>query len=212
MLIFTSSSCKCAGAFSSGQRNAHGPVRVSAELFIVTNLVVVVLVLHVLRTVFAFATCHSCPCTMLALAVAQLAKTLVHIVVFLTPGHQGDVCHVADCAVGSIFNSLYGFNYYFTITINLSGITTNNIIGIRCYAISSRLVIALNYVSQILQAGIAAGNSVGYFLGAVDGEAHISSFTINTDVIVHIISVNSTTSTFKVFNLHSIIASKIVAV
>ena len=148
---------------------------------------------------------------MIALAVAQLAQALVHIVVFLTPGHQGDVCHVADGAVSSVFNCLYSVSYYFTITINLSGITTNNIIGIRCYAISNRLVIALNNVSQILQAGIAAGNSIGYFLSAVDGETCISSFIFNAKLIANTISINSTAITFKVFNINSIIASQIAA-
>ena len=186
MFIFAGTGCKGAVALSTCQRNTHGPVRVSAELFIVTNLVIVVLVLNILRTIFAFATCHSCPCAILALAVAQLAQTLVHIIVFLTPGHEGDGSQITNRCVCFI-NGLFDISSI-AIFVNISSYCTCNScfrnihVGSSSFTITIGISFILYFGSQIINssAHIVAGNFFSILLGSSNGEVCSSIIFCNS--------------------------------
>lgn len=92
-----------AGAALEGRRTvrlveggADGPAGIGAQLGIIADLVVVVLVLEAGLAVLGFAAYHSGPDALLPFAVVQLAQPFVHVVVFLTPQHQVGDRHVAD--------------------------------------------------------------------------------------------------------------------
>ena len=66
--------------------STNGPV--AADFRIPAHLIVAILVLHASYAVFYLAADHTNPETLLAFAVTQFTQTLIHIVVFLTPGHE----------------------------------------------------------------------------------------------------------------------------
>ena len=83
-----------------GEGAAHDPV--IGNLAVIAELVVVVLVLDALLTVLRLAACHTSPDALIAFARAYFTETFIHVIVFLTPGHEGKVCHAADRLVGCI--------------------------------------------------------------------------------------------------------------
>ena len=91
-----------------GEGTAQDPV--IGNLAVVTELVVVVLVLDALRAVLRLAARHTSPDALAAFARTHFTETFIHVIVFLTPGHEGEVRHAADCLVGCIHELRELFN------------------------------------------------------------------------------------------------------
>lgn len=87
-----------------GEGTAQDPV--IGNLAVIAELVVVVLVLDALRAILRLAARHTSPDALAAFARTHFAETFIHVIVFLTPGHEGKVCHAADRLVMLLNGSL----------------------------------------------------------------------------------------------------------
>lgn len=54
------------------------------------------LVLDALLSLLRLTARHTSPDTLAAFARAHFAETFIHVVVFLTPGHEGKACPAAE--------------------------------------------------------------------------------------------------------------------
>ena len=89
---------------SVGEGTAQDPV--IGNLAVITELVVVVLVLDALLSILRLTTRHTSPDALVAFARAYFTETFIHVIVFLTPGHEGKVRHAADRLVMLLNGSL----------------------------------------------------------------------------------------------------------
>ena len=87
-----------------GEGTTQDPV--IGNLAVVTELVVVVLVLDALRSILRLTARHTSPDALAAFACTHFAETFIHVIVFLTPGHEGEVRHDADRLVMLLNGSL----------------------------------------------------------------------------------------------------------
>ena len=147
ILIRTAAADQIVFAIGIGESAAQDPV--IRDLVIIAQLIVIVLVLHALRAILRFAAAHACPDALLALAVTDLAKTLVHIIVFLTPGHERKCAELADGKVRLVLR--FHFIEDLAVFIHLCGILPCDHTGIRLEALCDRFALFIDsYTSQLL--------------------------------------------------------------
>ena len=136
---------------------------------VIAQLIVIVLVLHALRAVLRFAAAHARPDALLALAVTDLAKTLVHIIVFLTPGHKRNRTELADGKVRLVLR--FHFIDDLAVFIHLCGILPCDHTGIRLEALCDRFALFIDsYTSQLLCNRAVACDQIRNIAGPFNGD------------------------------------------
>ena len=167
ILICTAAADQIVFTIGIGEGAAQDPV--IRDLVVIAQLIVIVLVLHALRAVLRFAAAHARPDALLALAVTDLAKTLVHIIVFLTPGHERKCTELADGKVRLVL----GFHFIddMAVCVHLCVILPCDHSGIRLEALCDRFAIFIDsYTSQLLRKRAVAGDQIRNIAGSFDGD------------------------------------------
>ena len=136
-----------------GEGTAQDPV--IGNLAVVTELVVVVLVLDALLSILRLAARHTSPDALAAFARAHFAETLIHVVVFLTPCHEGEVRHAADCLVMLLNGSLDRRSNDLTIITYLGRHFAGDDTILCLHHIGSCFISHFSRASEVFQCGFA---------------------------------------------------------
>ena len=192
-----------------GEGTAQDPV--IGNLAVIAELVVVVLVLDALRAVLRLPARHTSPDALAAFARTHFTQTFIHVVVFLTPCHEGKVRHAADRLVMRLNGSLDRRSIDRAIRTYLGKHFAGDDTILCPHFIGSRFITHFCRASELFQCGFPCQDLVADLARTFDFELRTCYFFVDDKFVIEGVGGDSTV-TADLFNFDGRICTKFVAI